>query len=248
MGRQQANSLSMGHDKTIILIPSYNAGRRLRAVIDELRLLLEARQVSVPLVVVDDGSTDDSIDGLLERGVTVLRHEKNQGKGAALKTGLRWALSNGFTQAVTMDADGQHPAEEALSLVLHGAGEDCLVLAVRDLESAGAPAANQWSNRFSNRVLSLFGGQTLLDTQCGLRRYPIQATLDLGAPETGYAFESDVVLRAARRGMPIAHVPCKVVYPPESERLSYFHSVRDPMKMVKRVVLTALTVKKVSRS
>ncbi len=238
----------MDQEKTIILIPSYNAGERLVKVVDDLRPLLDAHNARVPIVVVDDGSTDDSMHGLVERGVIVLRHEKNQGKGAALKTGLRWAQGQGFTHAVTMDADGQHPAEEALTLLFHAAREDCLVLAVRDLARAGAPTANQWSNRFSNWVLSLFGGQTLLDTQCGLRRYPVQATLDLGAPEAGYAFESDVVLRAARRAMPIVHVPCKVVYPPEAERLSYFDSVRDPMKMVRRVVLTALTVRKVRRA
>jgi len=237
----------MVHDRSIILIPSYNAGHRLCAVLDELRQLLDEKNVSVPVVVVDDGSTDASMQGLVERDVILLRHDRNQGKGAALKTGFRWALCQGFTQAVTMDADGQHPAKEALSLLLHPASEDSLVLAVRDLADAGAPSANQWSNRFSNRVLSLFSGQILLDTQCGLRRYPVQATLALGAPEAGYAFESDVVLRAARGGLPIVHVPCKVIYPPETERLSYFDSVRDPMKMVRRVVLTALTVKKVSR-
>jgi len=237
----------MDHKKTIILIPSYNAGDRLGKVVDDLRSLLDARNVRVVIVVVDDGSTDASMQGLIERGVIILRHDKNQGKGAALKTGLRWAQEHGFTHAVTMDADGQHPADEALTLLFHAASEDCLVLAVRDLAKAGAPRANQWSNRFSNRVLSLFGGQTLLDTQCGLRRYPVAATLSLDAPENGYAFESDVVLRAARRGMPIVHVPCNVIYPPEAERLSYFDSVRDPMKMVRRVVLTALTVRRVTR-
>jgi glycosyltransferase involved in cell wall biosynthesis len=143
----------MAHDRTIILIPSYNAGDRLLTVIDELGTLLHARRVSVPLLVVDDGSSDDSMRGLAERGVTVLRHDENRGKGAALQTGLRWALDQGFTQAVTMDADGQHPADEALALVFHEARGDSLVLAVRDLARAGAPTANQRSNRFSNNVL-----------------------------------------------------------------------------------------------
>lgn len=237
----------MSPSKSAFLIPSFNPGDRLRGVVGELHSSLKALDLGVPIVVVDDGSDDDSLRGLAEFGVTILRHEVNRGKGAAIKTGLRWARDQDMTQLVTLDADGQHPPAEALQLLLHDAPEASLVLAVRDLEAAGAPRANQWSNGFSNRVLSLFGGRKLLDTQCGLRRYPVAITLALGAPDDGYAFESDLVLRAARRGVPIVHVPSRVIYPPESERLSYFDSMRDPMKMVKRVVVTALTVRKAAK-
>jgi len=226
------------------VIPSFNPGARLFAVVAELVQLLKDKELTVPIVVVDDGSTDDSCAGLKEWGVTMIRHERNRGKGAALRTGLLWAKRQEIAQIVTLDADGQHPPSAALMLLQHSAPTESLVLAVRDLASAGAPAANQWSNRFSNQVLSLFGGTPLLDTQCGLRRYPVTATLSLSAPDDGYAFESDVVLRAARLGVPIVHVPAPVIYPPESERLSYFDSVRDPARMVLRVVTTALTVRK----
>src|SRR5690606_32366526 len=103
---------------------------------------------------------------------------------------------------VTVDADDQHPTAEAIRLLRHPAPAGALVLAVRDMQAAGAPLPNRLSNAFSNRVLSLFGGQRLLDTQCGLRRYPVAETLALGADHPGYAFESELVLRAARRGTP----------------------------------------------
>jgi hypothetical protein len=85
-------------------------------------------------------------------------------------------------------------------------------------------------------------GRRLLDTQSGLRRYPVLGTLELNSPDDGFAFESDVVLRAARRGRPIRHEPFTVHYPPESERVTHFDSVRDPARIVRRVLTTLFTV------
>lgn len=214
----------------------------MHAVVNDLRSLLKERGLlSVPIVVVDDGSTDGSLSVDLP-GVTLLTHPQNRGKGAALMSGLVWAQNHGIARLVTLDADGQHPVEEALRLLLLPGFDHALVLGVRDLAGAGAPLANQRSNNFSNQVLSLFGGQKLLDTQCGLRRYPVEATLKLNSPASGYAFESDVVLRAARTGLEIHHVETQVHYPTGSERVSHFDSVRDPSRIVGRVVLTTLTV------
>ena len=78
-------------------------------------------------------------------------------------------------------------------------------------------------------------------TQCGLRRYPLPASLELGARADGYAFESEVLLRAARAGWRIEQVPVQVYYPPVAQRVSHFHVVRDPARIVARVVATLLT-------
>jgi hypothetical protein len=143
--------------------------------------------------------------------------------------------------AVTVDADGQHPADEAARIAFHSAPDDTLVLGVRDLAHAGAPRANRFSNAFSNAWLSWFSGHRLLDTQCGLRRYPIRKTLDLGVRAAGYAFEAEVILRAARTGWRIEQLPVRVIYPPEHERVSHFHPVRDPARIVVRVLYTIAT-------
>ncbi len=227
---------------TAFVIPSYNPGDRLLKVVSELLLELERSATKAQIVVVDDGSTDGSIESLPEGAVVLLRHPENRGKGAALKTAFAWAQECGVTHLVTLDADGQHPVNEAVRLFHYEAEDESLVLAVRDMKGAGAPRANQFSNRFSNQVLSLFGGRRLLDTQCGLRRYPVKTSLALLSPANGYAFESDMVLRAARRRVPIVHVPTAVIYPEESERLSYFDSVKDPTRIVFQVVTTALSV------
>ena len=90
-------------------------------------------------------------------------------------------------------------------------------------------------------MLSLFTGLSLSDTQCGLRRYPIAATLALGPQEVGYGFEAEVLIRAAAKQMRIVELPIVAIYPPAEERISHFHVVRDPAKIVARVVRTVLT-------
>ncbi len=193
-----------------------------------------------PIWLVDDGSTDDTTGVAQGAGAEVIRHTSNRGKGAALLTGLRALAGEGFEAAVTVDADGQHPAEEAVRLACHSAPAEALVLGVRNLVRDGAPRSSQFSNSVSNRFLSLFSGQSLRDTQCGLRRYPLPQVLDLATRSPGYAFEAEVILRAARAGLQIVQTPVRVFYPPPSARVSHFHPVRDPTRIVFRVLSTWL--------
>jgi glycosyltransferase involved in cell wall biosynthesis len=223
------------------LIPAYQASRSLKRVLDDLR----AHDAESALLVVDDGSSDGTGDIARAAGIDVLSHDGNRGKGAALKSGFAWLAERGFVTAVTVDADGQHRAEDAVMLAKHGAPASAIVLGVRDLVRDGAPKPNQLSNRFSNRWVSRFAGMQLSDTQCGLRRYPLQATLALGSDARGYGFECDLLVRAARRGIPIVEAPVHVIYPPKAERVSHFRVIADPTRIVLRLLHTVLTVPKV---
>lgn len=226
------------------LIPAYQASRSLEQVLRDLRAL----DPEGALLVVDDGSTDGSGDIARAAGIDVVTHDQNLGKGRALKTGFAWLAERGFETAVTVDADGQHRAEDAVMLAKHSAPGNAIVLGVRNMKRDGAPGASQFSNRFSNWWVSRFAGQELSDTQCGLRRYPLLATLALGSDARGYGFECDMLVRAARRGIPIVEVPVRVIYPPKSERVSHFHVVSDPTRIVLRLVHTALTVKRAAKA
>jgi glycosyltransferase involved in cell wall biosynthesis len=225
---------------TLVVIPAYQAQSHLGAVLSELRRQAEARSLPLCMLVVDDGSTDSTYEVAVRAGVEVVRHERNLGKGAALHTGLAWAKARGFSQAVTADADGQHPVNEILRLVDVRAQSNALVLGVRDLLRDRAPKASRFSNALSNRFLSFFTGLRLRDTQCGLRRYPVEPTLGLRCRDPGYAFEAEVILRAARAGLPILQLPIRVHYPEKAARLSHFHVARDPYRIVCRVVSTLL--------
>ncbi len=190
------------------------------------------------IFVVDDGSTDRTAELARRAGAPVLRHPVNLGKGAALRTGMNEAHRCGFDVAVTVDADGQHPPAEALRLHRSNGDPAALLIGVRDLVTAGAPRANQLSNQFSNLVLSAFTGRRLLDTQCGLRRYPLRSTLALGGRAQGYGYEAEILIRATAAGVPLVQTPIEVIYPPEHERISHFDSVRDPTRIVFRVLAT----------
>jgi glycosyltransferase involved in cell wall biosynthesis len=224
------------------IIPAYDAAR---TVGDVVRDVLSIWPVRDAVLVVDDGSRDGTAEVARKAGARVLSHPRNRGKGAALRTGMASARVAGFDVCITLDADGQHPAAEALKLLLIEPDPNALVLGVRDLRAAGAPLANQISNGISNFFLSIFTAKRLHDTQCGLRRYPLANGPDFDARDDGYAFEAEVILRAAATGVRIVEVPVRVVYPPEHERVTHFDSVRDPMRIISRVVKTLVLTRAV---
>jgi glycosyltransferase involved in cell wall biosynthesis len=220
------------------IVPAFQAERRVGEVIRGLGAVWPTHD---SIFVLDDGSTDRTAEIAREAGARVVCHGYNRGKGAAIRSGLQAAQLAGFEVAVTVDADGQHPASEAARLASATLDPSALVLGVRDLASAGAPRPSQMSNRISNFFLSAFSGRPLADTQCGLRRYPIAATLDLDGRDNGYAFEAEIVLRAIAAGMTIVEIPIECIYPPKEERISHFDSVRDPWRIIQRVVKTLVS-------
>ena len=227
--------------RVAVVVPSYQARESLGGVIDDLLATLPD-VATEDLIVVDDGSSDGTADVARERGVRLAMHTRNRGKGAALRTGLAEAGQLGYHAALTVDADGQHPASAARAVLEASSDPNDLVLGIRNLASAGAPRANQMSNRFSNMVLSGFAGKRIADTQCGLRRYPIAPVLALGCRAAGYAFEAEVLLRAVAARIRLREVPIEVLYPPESERVTHFDSVRDPARIVVTVLRTMADV------
>jgi glycosyltransferase involved in cell wall biosynthesis len=224
------------------VVPAYQAEATIERVVVDLRAEWSALgERGANVIVVDDGSSDRTEQRARAAGADVVRHPRNLGKGSALRTGFERALALGADAAVSVDADGQHPASQALLLARSDAPREALLLGVRDLARAGAPKANRFSNRFSNVFLSWFSRLELTDTQCGLRRYPLPETLELELGSSGYEFESEVILRGARLGWRIEQLPVEVIYPPEEERVSHFRVVRDPARIVARVLWTVAT-------
>ncbi len=216
-----------------VIVPAYQAERTLPSVIADLRGALPG--LANEILVVDDGSTDATAQVAMRAGCQLVSHGRNRGKGAALVTGLATARARGHQVALTVDADGQHPADAARSVLFASTDPEAFVLGVRELATAGAPRKNQMSNGISNFFISRFAGRPLRDTQCGLRRYPVASTLALASRGEGYDFEAEVLLRAIWAGLPVVEEPIRVLYP--EDRVTHFHVVRDPWRIVRTVVV-----------
>jgi uncharacterized protein (DUF2062 family) len=192
---------------------------------DTVAGVARAAQAFCPVLVVDDGSNPPVPPDVAD---TVLRLKINSGKGAALRAGFQRALELGFTHAITMDADGQHFAED-LPKFLEAARTrpDALIVGVRDFFAAGCPTHRRRSNAVSTFWFRAETGVRLGDTQCGFRCYPLGLAESLQARSGRYAFELEFMVRAAWLDTPIIAVPVKCTYAPDQIRRSHFRPVKD---------------------
>ena len=158
----------------------------------------------------------------------VLNHETNMGKGKALKTGLRYAGMNGFTHAVTLDADGQHfPEDIPVLLEASAKHPGDVIVGCRNLTSENMPRGNTFANRFSNFWFRLQTARKLDDTQSGFRVYPLDALHGMGLVTSRYEAELEILVYAAWHGVDVQGVPVRVWYAPEGERVSHFRPFWD---------------------
>ena len=216
-------------DTIAILIPAYQPGESLMKVLRAL--------AGHPIVVVDDGS-GEAWEPLFSRaaqipGVRLLRHGANQGKGAALKTGMQFALAEfpGLTGIVTADADGQHDPKDIERVAARLAAEpQCLVLGARHFDGA-VPLRSRFGNIVTRQVVKWLAGQNLTDTQTGLRGIPARLLPHLQAiPANGYEFELEMLLAARRLEARIVEESIRTIYEP-GHRSSHFNPLLDSMKI-----------------
>lgn len=206
-----------------VIIPTFNNHGTLAKVINDVKVYTDR------IIVINDGSTDSTSHILTAfEGIDIIEYTPNKGKGFAIRAGFKQALEMGYDFAITIDADGQHYADD-LPLFLQKIQEipGSLIIGSRNIEAEGMPGKNTFANRFSNFWFKLETGIQLPDTQSGYRLYPIKAYQNTHFFTKKYEFEIEILVRSAWRNIPIIPVPVKVYYPPEDERVSHFRPMRD---------------------
>lgn len=207
-----------------ILIPTYNNAPFLPDLLDGLQV------VTSSVVVVNDGSTDETVEILARyaTGIDVVHHPENRGKGMALRTGFARASELGYRYAITIDSDGQHLIEDlAVFLDALEKNPGSAIVGARNMDQDGVPKKSNFGNRFSNFWYYVETFIKLPDTQSGYRLYPLEPIREMTFYSRKFEFEIEVLVRLAWRGVPVLAVPVSVVYHEEGTRITHFRPLKD---------------------
>lgn len=214
--------------RCIALIPAYNEAARVGDVV------AVARRHVDEVVVVDDGSTDETIAVAERAGATVLQHPQNRGKGAAIATALDYFGRSNAEMAILLDADGQHDPSEIKKFVEAANREQAeIVVGTRMGDVRRMPRLRLWTNQFTSRVTSKLAGQKIPDSQCGFRLLRRAVLKDLKLSTERFETETEMLIQAGRAGHKIASVPVRTIYEPD--RASRIHPWRDTVRFFRLI-------------
>lgn len=216
-------------ENTIVLIPSYNESRTIGSIVRELV------SIGVSVLVVDDGSIDNTGQIAMDNGAMVLGQRDNKGKGASVRQGLEYILEKtSFEWLVLMDGDGQHHPEDVPRLMERTRNNEIdLVIGNRMQQTANMPRMRYWTNRFTSWVVSGICGDTIPDTQCGFRILRIESGRQMRLTTDKYDIESEMLIQAAEGNHRIASVPIRTIY---GEEVSAINPVRDTIKFFSLII------------
>ncbi|MFD2518566.1 glycosyltransferase family 2 protein [Salinimicrobium flavum] len=209
-----------------VIIPTYNNSTTLS------RVLYDVLQYTTNVLVVNDGSTDDTSSILKSFSeLHVVTIAVNKGKGNALKTGFKSAEEFGYEYAVSMDSDGQHYPDDLpvfLEALKNREPNDppLLVVGSREMDGPDIPEKSSIGNRFSSFWFWVETGVKLQDTQCGYRLYPLKVVNKMKLYTSRFELEIEVLVKAVWKGVKVINLPVKVLYDPK-ERVTHFRPFQD---------------------
>lgn len=209
-------------DQCVVVIPCLNEAAAIGPLVQQVRKFLPH------VLVVDDGSRDDTGAQAEAAGARVLRHHQPEGKGAALTTGFRAAVDAGFAWALAMDGDAQHsPADIPAFLDLAGREPAAMIVGNRMARPDGMPWLRRQVNRWLTYLIAQLAGCPLADSQCGFRLLNLAVWAKLPMASRHFEIESELLVQFARAGASIRFVPIEVIYKEEQSKI---HPVRDTLR------------------
>jgi len=216
-------------DRVIAFVPAYNEAARVGDVV------AKARPHVSQVIAIDDGSIDQTARVAEAAGATVLRHESNRGKGAAIITALKYFGESDAAFAILLDADGQHDPAEIPKFIEEarrsGAG---IVVGMRMQDARAMSLVRRLTNRFTSWVTSKLARQQISDSQCGYRLLRRDVLNDLRLSTARFETETEMLIQAGRAGHKIGSVPIRAIYGQEA-RASHIHPLRDTVRFFKLI-------------
>jgi glycosyltransferase involved in cell wall biosynthesis len=199
--------------KIALVIPAYNEASSIGDVISAIHEHFSKSAYNPTIIVVDDGSKDNTASIASSKGAIVIRHILNAGAGSATATGLSYADQNSFDMAVTMDADGQHDPEDIIKGVTIMSRSDVdLLIGSRLINSDGMSKVKILGNKGLSYITSLLFGIRTTDSQSGLRLFSKKALSKLRWKTSGYEFCSEMLWRAKQQKLKTDEFPIRVIY------------------------------------
>jgi glycosyltransferase involved in cell wall biosynthesis len=199
----------------LIIIPAYNEEKAIEQVVRESLNYSD-------VLVVDDGSSDLTDALAIKTGARTIKHESNKGKGAAIKSGLKYALDKGYDAMVLLDGDGQHDPQYIPSLV-RDRDESGMIICSRFMDGPppGMAIQRKLSNKLTTSILRYVTGYHITDSQCGFRLISQNAArLFLNLPQNGYEYESEILYQASQNNFPVREIPIPSSYKGEKSYIT----------------------------
>jgi glycosyltransferase involved in cell wall biosynthesis len=221
--------------KILAIIPAYNEGERVQSVVREALTYL-------PVLVVDDGSTDLTAQFARQAGAEVIHQQPNQGKGIALLAGFSLALERGYQAVITLDADGQHdPAEIKAFLAAYQKCQSDLIIGKRDFKAM--PWVRHLSNTIGTLLFSWALHQPVPDNQSGYRLISRRLMEAIASSrEPGFEFEVEMIVTCVLKGYRLDWVPIRTIYAGEKSHIRPLHHLAKFLQITmktNRVMRTA---------
>ena len=198
-----------------ILIPVYNEFKEIGRLVESLK------RKGLPVVVIDDGSTDDSGGIAKQKGAVVIRHDQNQGKGRSLQDGFEYVLKNNYDGVITIDGDGQHDINDIDQFISKAKEHPLSVITgTRMDDSKGMPFVRFVTNRMMSWMISTLCKQNIPETQCGFRLISREVLNELKLTSSDFEIETEVLIKASKKGFKIYSVPIKTIYRDEASKIN----------------------------
>ncbi|MBU0678032.1 MAG: glycosyltransferase family 2 protein [Verrucomicrobia bacterium] len=214
--------------RVLIIIPAYREEGRIASVVKNVHEYVDA------VLVVDDGSGDDTAREAEGAGADVIRMPENKGKGVALNAGFDYAMAQGFEAVITLDGDGQHNPDDIPKFIeTYERTHVPVLVGNRTSELEGMPRIRRWTNQFMSWLLSNLMKQYVADTQCGYRLYRCDVLPYVTAESARFAAESEALIHLAARGIEIGSVRIETIYGDEKSKI---HPCRDSLRFFRMLL------------